>query len=113
MGPFINGAVGETRTRTIKDHYPLKIACLPIPPRPLAAKKNKMEGAPGFEPGNKGFADLCLTTWLCSQAKIYSDNYYFKMSYLISQENNTPTLYFYIFFAFLVKTYPHLFKHRK
>ena len=21
---------------------------------------------PGFEPGNKGFADLCLTTWLCS-----------------------------------------------
>jgi hypothetical protein len=25
-----------------------------------------LEGAPGFEPGNKGFADLCLTTWLCS-----------------------------------------------
>jgi hypothetical protein len=26
----------------------------------------RLEGAPGFEPGNKGFADLCLTTWLCS-----------------------------------------------
>jgi hypothetical protein len=24
-----------------------------------------MEAAPGFEPGNKGFAVLCLTTWLC------------------------------------------------
>ena len=22
------------------------------------------EGVPGFEPGNKGFADPCLTTWL-------------------------------------------------
>jgi hypothetical protein len=30
----IDGAVGETRTRTVRDHYPLKIACLPIPPRP-------------------------------------------------------------------------------
>ena len=24
-----------------------------------------MEASPGFEPGHKGFADLCLTTWLC------------------------------------------------
>ncbi len=23
-----------------------------------------MEAAPGFEPGNGGFAVLCLTTWL-------------------------------------------------
>jgi hypothetical protein len=26
--------------------------------------KAKKEAPPGFEPGNKGFADLCLTTWL-------------------------------------------------
>ena len=25
---------------------------------------NSQKAAPGFEPGNKGFADLCLTTWL-------------------------------------------------
>ena len=25
----------------------------------------KMEAAPGFEPGYEGFADPCLTTWLC------------------------------------------------
>ena len=24
-----------------------------------------LEATPGFEPGDKGFADLCLTTWLC------------------------------------------------
>ena len=24
-----------------------------------------MEAADGFEPSNKGFAVLCLTTWLC------------------------------------------------
>ena len=23
-----------------------------------------LEAPPGFEPGRKGFADLCLTTWL-------------------------------------------------
>ena len=26
-----------------------------------------MEGVPGFEPGHKGFADPCLTTWLYSR----------------------------------------------
>jgi hypothetical protein len=25
------------------------------------------KAAPGFEPGDEGFADLCLTTWPCRQ----------------------------------------------
>ena len=28
-----------------------------------------MEAAPGFEPGDKGFAVLCLTTWLCRRSR--------------------------------------------
>ena len=99
------------------DHYPLKIACLPIPPRPqwwalqdsnlrpigyeptalptklralMASQKrfelpthglegrcsiqlsywDNLEGVPGFEPGDKGFADLRLTTWLYSHLDI-------------------------------------------
>ena len=31
----------------------------------VAGGNKKLEAAPGFEPGNKGFAGLCLTTWLC------------------------------------------------
>ena len=30
-----------------------------------------MEVTPGFEPGNQGFADPCLTTWLCHRRYIY------------------------------------------
>ena len=29
-----------------------------------------MEAAPGFEPGDKGFAVLCLTAWLCRRKGI-------------------------------------------
>ena len=28
-----------------------------------------MEVTPGFEPGNQGFADPCLTTWLCHHCR--------------------------------------------
>ena len=28
-----------------------------------------MEAAPGVEPGDKGFAILCLTAWLCRHVK--------------------------------------------
>ena len=47
---------------------------LPIPPHELVQNKRKnsasfdaeffLEAPPGFEPGDKGFADLGLTTWL-------------------------------------------------
>ena len=32
--------------------------------RPLARTDFRLEAPPGFEPGHKGFAGLCLTTWL-------------------------------------------------
>jgi hypothetical protein len=31
-----------------------------------------MEAASGFEPENSGFADRCLTTWLCRPKKKWS-----------------------------------------
>ena len=33
---------------------------------------NKLEAASGFEPENNGFADRCLTTWLCRPKKYWS-----------------------------------------
>ena len=30
-----------------------------------------MEVTPGFEPGNQGFADPCLTTWLCHRRSLF------------------------------------------
>ena len=33
-----------------------------------------LEVPPGFEPGNEGFADLCLTTWLWYQIRNGSRN---------------------------------------
>lgn len=38
---------------------------LPVPPSRQGCLDIKMEAAPGFEPGYEGFADPCLTTWLC------------------------------------------------
>ena len=34
-------------------------------------KSLTLEVTPGFEPGNQGFADPCLTTWLCHQNYSY------------------------------------------
>ena len=31
----------------------------------IRRKSPVLEVTPGFEPGNQGFADPCLTTWLC------------------------------------------------
>jgi hypothetical protein len=38
---------------------------LPVPPSRQGCLDIQMEAAPGFEPGYEGFADPCLTTWLC------------------------------------------------
>ena len=37
---------------------------------PAADRPVPLEVPPGFEPGNEGFADLCLTTWLWHQIKM-------------------------------------------
>ena len=34
-------------------------------PGTIASQGLRLEVTPGFEPGNEGFADPCLTTWLC------------------------------------------------
>ena len=31
-----------------------------------------LEATPGFEPGNRSFADSCLTTWLCRRNAVIS-----------------------------------------
>ena len=57
-----NGAEDRNRTGTdITIRGILSPVRLPVPP----PRHIKLEATPRFELGNKGFADLCLTTWLC------------------------------------------------
>ena len=39
-------------------------------PVAIATTGFSMEATPGFEPGSEGFADPCLTTWLCRQVSM-------------------------------------------
>ena len=56
--------VGVEPTRC-RHHGILSPVRLPVPPSRPRCLGIKMEAAPGFEPGYEGFADPCLTTWLC------------------------------------------------
>ena len=38
----------------------------------LKTKKFVMEATPRFELGNQGFADPCLTTWLCRRIQKFT-----------------------------------------
>ena len=58
------GAEGRTRTGTTDNGQRiLSPSRLPIPPPRHDQSDIKMEATPGLEPGNKGFAGPCLTTW--------------------------------------------------
>ena len=48
---------------------------------PVPRTRAFLEVTPGFEPGNQGFADPCLTTWLC---------HHLEEKTLTSQQNKRP-----------------------
>ena len=45
-------------------------------------RNRSLEATPRFELGNKGFADLCLTTWLWRRIQITKDAYFCVFCYL-------------------------------
>ena len=67
---FDSGADGGSRTHTVLPPRDFKSRASAIPPHSHIKKILNsleffadLEVPPGFEPGNKGFADLCLTAW--------------------------------------------------
>ncbi len=50
----------------------------------IADLKEKTKAAPRFELGNGGFADLCLTTWLCRRLVHLFDILALILNYLTS-----------------------------
>ena len=61
----MNGAADRNRTGTdITIRGILSPLRLPVPP-PRQTQKNKIGGDTQNRTGDKGFADLCLTAWLC------------------------------------------------
>ncbi len=68
----VNSAEDRTRTGTwLKPRGILSPVRLPISP---LRRHFQNEATPGFEPGDKGFAGLCLTTWLCRHTKKKAGN---------------------------------------
>ena len=64
---------GESRSRTPSRtprhcSAPSSRGAPSIDATPCAGERRGLEAAPGFEPGNNGFAIRCLTTWLCRRS---------------------------------------------
>ena len=63
-GVGLGPATGGTRRRRAGWHHPALDAARPARDSSNGALAlESLEAPPGFEPGNEGFADLCLTTW--------------------------------------------------
>ena len=65
--PPRSGAEGGTRTRTESSPRDFKSLASAIPPL-----RQLLEAPPRLGLGNKGFADLCLTTWLWCHNALYN-----------------------------------------
>ena len=52
-----------------------------------------VEAAPGFEPGNSGFADRCLTTWLCRQKKMERETGFEPATSTLARSHSTTELF--------------------
>ena len=74
--PFTLGADFKSVVSTIPPprqvHDPLRTAALKKADLEEDVMAEGAKAAPGFEPGNGGFADLCLTTWLCRRCDRYA-----------------------------------------
>ena len=64
--PFVRGILPFYKTFIQADQGEYHSGILPI---------RALEVTPGFEPGNEGFADPCLTTWLCHRT-VKSEGHY-------------------------------------
>ena len=52
-----------------------------------------MEAAPGFEPGNEGFAVPCLTTWLCRLLRLERETGFEPATPALARQCSTPELF--------------------